>query len=77
MDGLMTCAGLLWIIFGLLKERVITYFFGDDPDISISSFDNKIPVNIYGGECLVDFSQIRDRVKMYEAQKDRLRKRPA
>lgn len=64
-----------WIV-DPVKERVITYIFGDDPDISISSFDNKIPVNIYGGECLVDFSQIRERVKMYEAQKDRLRKRP-
>lgn len=64
-----------WIV-DPVKERVITYIFGDDPDISISSFDNKIPVNIYGGECLVDFSQIRDRVKMYEVQKDRLRKRP-
>jgi len=55
MDGLMTCAGLLCIIFGLLKERVITCIFGDDPDISISSFDNKIP-SISTGENVLSTS---------------------
>lgn len=59
-----------WIV-DPAKERVITYIFGDDPDISISTFDNRIPVNIYGGECLIDFSRIRERVSMYKGQRTR------
>lgn len=47
------------------KEIVITYVFSGDPDIAIRTFDDAVPVAIYGGECQIDFAQIRERVNRY------------
>ena len=42
------------------KQKVLVYLFEDKDfdDIMIFGFDQKIPVGIFGGECVVDFADI-------------------
>ena len=42
------------------KKQVITYQFnGDDMDIAIHGFTEKVPVGIYEGRCCIDFPEIQ------------------
>lgn len=45
------------------KKKVIVYLFGNDPDVNIYGFTDKIPVAISGGVCEIDFARINDYVK--------------
>jgi len=44
------------------RKKIIVHIFGEEPDVFIYSFRDKIPVGIYDGKCVVDFSQIDDYV---------------
>lgn len=45
------------------KERIITYFFEEDDIPVIYGFADKIPVRIYGGNLLIDFNVIEEKIK--------------
>ena len=43
------------------KEQVITYDFTQEPfGVAIYGFDSKVPVSIWGGACVVDFSGLKE-----------------
>ena len=48
-----------WIV-DQVKRKVIVYYFCDRDfnDIMLYGFDQKVPVGIFNGECVVDFSDI-------------------
>ena len=47
-----------WIV-DLKKKRVLVYEWeGDSENLSIYGFDSKIPVGIFNGDCIIDFSEI-------------------
>ncbi len=50
-----------WIVLPDNKS-VLCYFFEEDADPIEYSFDDKVPVNIWGGKCVVDFKDIYDKV---------------
>ncbi|MBQ8519099.1 MAG: Uma2 family endonuclease [Agathobacter sp.] len=47
-----------WIV-DLEKERVIVYDIENDIQTTIFTFENKVPVGIWGDECVVDFAEIK------------------
>lgn len=51
-----------WIV-DLQKRLVITYFFEDDIIPHVHTFQESIPVSIYGGELAIDFSELEERMK--------------
>ena len=44
------------------KKTVIAYHFENDDDLSFYTFRDKVPVGIYGGDCVIDFAPIDDYV---------------
>ena len=45
------------------KDRKVRVFFFEEDDFPITySFDDKIPVRISGGKCVIDFKRIADRI---------------
>ena len=49
------------------KRKVIVYAFGKEPDIFVYGFSEKVPVGIYDGKCLIDFSEIFEAIRfLYE-----------
>lgn len=46
-----------WIV-DLQKHLVITYFFEDDIIPHVHTFQERIPVCIYGGELTIDFAEL-------------------
>ena len=44
------------------KERIIIYHFEDEDDYipKIYTFDDKVPVLIFGSQCLIDFKEIKE-----------------
>lgn len=44
------------------KKKVIVYLFGEEPDVNIYGFTDKIPVSISKGVCEIDFAKINDYV---------------
>ena len=44
------------------KERVIIHHFEDEDDYipKIYTFDDRVPVLIYEGDCLIDFKEIKE-----------------
>ncbi len=42
------------------KKNVMVYHFENDDDLSVYTFRDKIPVGIYGGDCVIDFAPIDD-----------------
>lgn len=50
-----------WIV-DPVKRQIMVYFFEEDVLPVTYSFDDKIPVNISGGKCSVDFSEISRRL---------------
>ena len=44
------------------KKTVIAYHFENDDDLSVYTFRDKVPVSIYGGDCVIDFAPIDDYV---------------
>ena len=53
-----------WII-DPKEQRVIVYNFEKEEYLKSYTFDDTVPVEISGGECKVDFSYIREKVKKY------------
>ena len=51
-----------WII-DPKKERVIVYDIENDMDIALYTFDNQVPVRIFGGDCIVDFKAIKEYIE--------------
>ena len=47
------------------KKKVLVYIFEEDDSPEIYSFDDKIPVRISGGKCVIDFSKVRDAAAKY------------
>lgn len=45
------------------KKKIIVYLFGNDPDVNIYGFADRIPVSISKGVCEIDFAKINDYVK--------------
>lgn len=45
------------------KKKVIVYLFGEEPDVNIYGFTDKIPVSISDGICEINFAKINDYVK--------------
>ena len=48
-----------WIV-DPAKEKVLVFFFEEDKLPVTYSFDDKIPVRISGGKCVIDFKKIAD-----------------
>ena len=48
----------------LQKKVIITYYFEQDMIPHIFTFDSKIPVSIFHGECVIDFGAIRERSEL-------------
>ena len=44
------------------KKTVMAYHFENDDDLSVYTFRDKVPVGIYGGDCVIDFAPIDDYV---------------
>ena len=44
------------------KKNVMVYHFENDDDLSVYTFRDKVPVGIYGGDCVIDFAPIDDYV---------------
>ena len=44
------------------KKTVIAYHFENDDDLSFYTFRDKVPVGIYGEDCVIDFAPIDDYV---------------
>ena len=40
------------------RKKVIVYDFGHDPMTVLYGFEEKVPVRIFGGECVIDFEEI-------------------
>ena len=60
-------AGVLeyWIV-DPMKKQVRVYEFEKDNSTALYTFDDKVPVGIWGGECMVDFKEIYDYIKFLE-----------
>ncbi len=49
------------------KRKVIVYAYGKEPDVFVYGFSEKVPVGIYDGKCLIDFSEIFEAIRfLYE-----------
>lgn len=51
-----------WIV-DIEKERVIVYDIEHDIETTIYTFENKVPVGIWNGECVIDFAEVKADVK--------------
>ena len=55
-----------WIV-NPKDKAVLVYYFDEGGKLSIYSFDEKVPVSIWGGKCKVDFAEIFKRIRfMYD-----------
>lgn len=52
------------------RRKVIVYTFCDDPDVSIYGLDEKVPVGIYNGKCVIDFKEIMESVSFLYTESD-------
>lgn len=52
-----------WIV-DTVKERIITYFFADDDIPVIYGLEALVPVKIYGGDLMIDFSEIKQALQV-------------
>jgi Uma2 family endonuclease len=50
-----------WIVVPEDK-KVLVYTFAESPDAVTYSFDDKVPVGIWDGKCIVDFHDIYDKI---------------
>lgn len=52
-----------------VKKAVIVYDFENEEYPMIYGFDAKIPVQIWGGECIIDFQEVYDHIRfLYERE---------
>ena len=66
--GKYACAGVkeYWIV-DPIKKRVIVYDFEHEDVPKVYTFEEKVPVNIFAGECEIDFTEIYEYVRfLYE-----------
>lgn len=53
------------------QEKIITYDFTQEPfGVSIYGFDSKVPVSIWNGACVVDFSGLKDELIDFGPEED-------
>ncbi|MBR1478189.1 MAG: Uma2 family endonuclease [Lachnospiraceae bacterium] len=48
------------------RKKVIVYLFGEEPDTFVYGFDDKVPINIYDGDCMIDFADIYKYISFIE-----------
>ncbi|MBQ7535333.1 MAG: Uma2 family endonuclease [Stomatobaculum sp.] len=58
-----------WIV-DPITERVIVYPFEEEDFIRIYGFDDKIPVGIFGGDCMIDFNNIKNYIAFLKEARD-------
>ena len=44
------------------EKKVLVYIFAESPDAVTYSFDDKVPVGIWDGKCIVDFHDIYEKI---------------
>jgi len=50
-----------------IQKKIVVYDFAHDDDISIYSFEDKVPVHIWDGQCEIDFAEICEEIRdMYD-----------
>ena len=47
-----------WVVM-LQQQKVVVYDLEHDAPIMFYSFEDKVPVGIYGGDCVIDFSELK------------------
>ena len=45
------------------KKRVLIYDFESDDFVKVYTFEDKVPVGIFNGQCEVDFAEIYDYIR--------------
>ena len=45
------------------NERIIVHDFADKDIVNVYTFDDKIPVTIWDGDCVIDFALIARKVR--------------
>jgi hypothetical protein len=54
-------------LFTIHPKKIVVYDFAHDDDISIYSFEDKVPVHIWDGQCEIDFAEICEEIRdMYD-----------
>ena len=48
-----------WVVM-LQQQKVVVYDLEHDAPIKFYSFEDKVPVGIYGGDCVIDFSELKE-----------------
>ncbi len=49
------------------RRKIIVHLFGEEQDIFIYGFEDKLPVGIYDGKCVIDFKEISEQIAfLYE-----------
>ena len=51
--------GELWLV-DLRDRRIIVYEFDQEDRISLYSIRDQVPVGVFGGELVIDFSELDD-----------------
>lgn len=51
------------------KETVTVYHFEKSDEAVCYTFADKVPVGIYGGDCEIDFAQIRERLSYFDEKR--------
>ena len=54
-----------WII-DYKNSKITVYVFGNDFDVQTYGFYDKIPVAIWDGECVIDFSILKEEIPLYQ-----------
>ena len=47
-----------------MKKRVFVYTFEDETDMTMYTFQDKIPVNIYNGDLVIDFAEVEEYISV-------------
>lgn len=56
-----------WII-DLMKKTVVVYYFEKELFARVYTFEDKVPVNIFDEECVIDFQELYERMEfLYES----------
>ena len=48
-----------WVVM-LQQQKVVVYDLEHDAPIKFYSFEDKVPVGIYGGDCVIDFNELKE-----------------
>ena len=59
-----------WVVM-LQQQKVVVYDLEHDAPVAFYSFEDKVPVGIYGGDCAIDFSDLKAYLKKWEKKGDK------